>query len=372
MRFQSLEKVLSQRIGRFVATPVFVFLLLLRSPALVFAQSQPSSVKTVPAVDAVRVVSQQFSGTERLPAELMPWQVVAIYPKVQGFVESINVDRGSIVPEGQILVQLSAPELPAQTAQAEATTTGDQATYRRLLNASHTPGSVSANELELAEQAYKSDEERVRSLETLAGYLTIRAPFSGIITERNVHPGALVGPPTEPLASAVPMLRLQQINHLRLVVPVPQADCDLIPEGGAVRFTVSALPGRYFTGRISRISHALDPATRTMPVEADVYQKQYLLDPGMFVEALWPVSAKTPSLSVPVAAIVQTPDRTFVDTVQDGRVRQVEVREGRVQGDRVEVFGELNEGEWVVARGSPNLLNGVRVKASLERGESHG
>jgi membrane fusion protein, multidrug efflux system len=320
----------------------------------------------------VQVISRKLSATERIPAELMPWQAVAIYPKVQGFVERVHVDRGSTVHEGEILLQLSAAELLAQSAQAEATMVADQATWQRLLKASKTPGAVSANELELSQQAYKSDQERVRSLKTLAGYLTVRAPFSGIITERNVHPGALVGPPSEPLSTAVPMLRLEQIDHLRLVVPVPQADVDLISKGGTVRFTVAAVPGRYFTGTISRISHALDPATRTMPVEADVYQKQYLLDPGMFVEVWWPVSGAQASSFVPLSSIIRTPARTFVDVVEDGRVKQVDVRPGRAMGDLVEVFGELEPGEWVIAKGSADIANGARVNPNREEAAGHG
>lgn len=349
---------------RLIAAFVLLFLFA-RSAGLALAQSQPAAAKTMPAVDVVRVVSQRFSATERLPAELTPWQMVAIYSKVQGFVERINVDRGSIVREGQLLAQLSAPELLAQTAQAEATMVGDQATYRRLLKASHTPGAVSANELELAEQAYKADQERVRSLKTLAGYLTIRAPFSGVITERNVHPGALVGPPSEPLASAVPMLRLEQIDHLRLVVPVPQADADLIPEGGAVRFTVSAFPGRYFSGTISRISHALDPATRTMPVEADVYQRQYLLDPGMFVEAFWPVQSAAPALFVPGAA-VEGGQNSYVERVSNDEIERVAVTPGRTMGGLLEVMGNLEAGDLVVAQPTQELANGTHVSPRLQ------
>lgn len=363
MRFRSFEKVLPQKI-RLVATSLFLFLLL-PSGASALAQSHPGSQKpAVPTVNVVRVVAQEFSGTDRLPAELMPWQVVALYPKVQGFVERINVDRGSIVHEGQILVQLSAPELLAQTAQAEATMVGDEATYRRLLKASQTPGAGSANELELAKQAYKSDQERVRSLETLAGYLIIRAPFSGVITERNVHPGALVGPPSEPLATAVPMLRLQEIDHLRLVVPVPQADADLISQGGTVKFTVSAFPARYFSGTISRISHAIDPATRTMPVEADVYQKQYLLDPGMFVEALWPVQSATISLFVPPSAIGGGTS-PFVERVSNGQVQRISVTRGKAMGNLVQVFGQVNAGDFIVEEPSTNLIDGERVEPHL-------
>src|SRR6267154_2329413 len=140
------------------------------------ASDSRQNVDPVPQVDVVRVVSQKLEATVRLPAELAPWEQVAIYPKVQGFVEEIPVDRGSVVRRGQLLVRLSAPELGAQTAQARATLSGDKATFDRLRVASRTPGAVAANELELAQALFKADQEKVDSLQTLAGYLVIAAP----------------------------------------------------------------------------------------------------------------------------------------------------------------------------------------------------
>jgi len=161
------------------------------------------------------------------------------------------------------------------------------------------------------------------------------------------------------------MLRLEEIDHLRLVVPVPQSDADLIPEGGAVRFTVSAFPGRYFGGTISRISHALDHGTRTMPVEADVYQKQHLLDPGMFVEALWPVQSAATALFVPDAAVGggQNP---YVERVRNDEVERVAVTLGRTIGGLVEVIGNLEAGDLVVAQPTQELADGTRVSPHLQ------
>jgi membrane fusion protein (multidrug efflux system) len=319
----------------------------------------------IPEVDVVRVVSQRLQTTERLPAELAPWEIVAIFPKVQGFVEEIPVDRGSVVHRGQLLVRLSAPELVAQTAQAQATKIGDQATYERMRVASHTPGAVSENELELAHALFKADQERVSSLKTLASYLVVTAPFDGIITERNVHPGALVGPPSEPLQTAVPMLRIEQVSHLRLTVPVPQADAGAVAEGSAVKFHVSAWPGRDFTGRISRISHWVDPKTRTMAVEGDVYQQESILDPGMFVEVIWPVHRDKPSLFLPASAVVETAEASFVEGARSGRIQHVPVQRGVAMGNMVEVFGALKPGDEVVAHGSEDLRDGATVVAKI-------
>jgi membrane fusion protein (multidrug efflux system) len=323
------------------------------------------TVEQIPEVQVVRVVSRKLQTTERLPAELAPWEIVAIYPKVAGFVEDIPVDRGSVVRRGQLLVRLSAPELVAQTAQAEAKMIGDRATYERLRLASHTPGAISENELELAQAAFKADQQRVNSLRTLASYLMVVAPFDGIITERNVHPGALVGPPSEPLQSAVPMLRIEQISHLRLIVPVPQVDAAAVAKGNAIKFHVSAWPGRDFTGTISRISHWVDPKTRTMAVEADVYQQEPFLDPGMFVEVMWPVCRASPSLFVPASAVVETAEASFVERVRSGRIQHVPVQSGLTMGDMVEVFGALKPGDKIVAHAFEDLPDGATVIAQF-------
>jgi membrane fusion protein, multidrug efflux system len=325
------------------------------------ANDSRQSADPVPQVDVVQVVSQELESTERLPAELAPWEQVAMYPTVQGFVEEIPVDRGAVVRRGQLLVRLSAPELGAQTAQARATLSGDKATFERLRVASRTPGAVSTNELELAQALFKADQAKVNSLETLTSYLVVVAPFDGIITERNVHPGALVGPPSEPLQSAVPMLRIEQVSRLRLTVPVPEADVGTIAEGTTVKFQVNAWPGRDFAGTISRVSHWVDTKTRTMAVEADVEQSQSALDPGMFVEVVWPLRRDSPSLFVPASAVVDTAEATFVECVRQGKVERVPVRRGSTMGNLIEVFGSLNAGDSVVVRGSEDLANGTHV-----------
>ena len=325
------------------------------------ASDSRQTTDPVPQVDVVRVVSQKLEATERLPAELAPWEQVAIYPKVQGFVEEIPVDRGSVVRRGRLLVRLSAPELGAQTAQARATLSGDKATFERLRVASRTPGAVSTNELELAQALFKADQAKVNSLQTLASYLVVVAPFDGIITERNVHPGALVGPPNEPLQSSVPMLRIEQVSHLRLTVPVPEADVGAIAEGTKIKFQVRAWPGRDFAGTISRVSHWVDTKTRTMAVEADVDQSQCALDPGMFVEVVWPLRRDSQSLFVPASAVLDTAEATFVERVSEGRVEHVPVHRGSTMGNLMEVFGSLNAGDSVVVRASEDLANGTRV-----------
>ena len=143
-------------------------------------QRQSDESKDGPNVEVVKVVARKLSTVDYLPAELTSYQSVAIYPRVSGFVDRIPVDRGSAVRRGQLLAQLSAPELFAQRAEAEAKESAARATYQRLKEADRTQGAVAKNEVELAADALKADSERVRSLKTLESYLTVTAPFDGM------------------------------------------------------------------------------------------------------------------------------------------------------------------------------------------------
>lgn len=181
----------------------------------------------------------------KLPGEFRPYLAVPIYARVPGFVRQVDVDRGSTVRQGQRLATLEAPEMQSQIveaqsksqavelqrAEAAAKLASAQSTYDRLKAAAATPGVVAGNDLVVAEKGVEAAQALVRSYDNsikaaqaqvqavtdLQQYLTIEAPFAGIITERNVDPGALVGPGT----GSMPLMRLHQISRLRLVVAVP-------------------------------------------------------------------------------------------------------------------------------------------------------
>jgi RND family efflux transporter MFP subunit len=279
---------------------------------------------------------------------------------VSGFVEEIGVDRGSKVKRGQLLARLSAPELAAQRSEAESRLQAARSTFERMRAASDTPGAIAKHDLEVADAAVKADEARVQSLKTLESYLSVRAPFDGVITERNVHPGALVGPPAG--ASATPMLRMESVGHLRLTVAVPETDVGAIAEGAKAEFVVRTWPGVKFSGVIQRVAHAIDPKTRTMPVELDVDNHlDGKLAPGMFAEVSWPIRRTAPSLFVPASAVVQTTEKTFVDRVREGAIEQVAVQRGTTLKDRQEVFGAIEQGDLVLRRGSEELKTGAKV-----------
>jgi RND family efflux transporter MFP subunit len=325
----------------------------------VAAGAPAESASAARTVQVVPVVSRQSDSSTHLEGELAPYEAVALFSKVGGFVARVDVDRGSVVKNGNVLVVISAPELGAQRAEAEAKLQADRSTFDRFKAASQTPGAVAGHELELQESAVHADEARVQSLHTLEQYLVVRAPFDGVVTERNIHPGAFVGPAT---GDKTPMLRLEQVARLRLTVAVPERFVGEVTEGTTATFTVSTWPNEKFTGVAKRISHSIDPRTRTMPVELDVDNAAGRLTSGMFVNVEWPLKRPSATLWVPGSAVVQSTERTFVVRVRDGNVEQVPVQRGSVTPNLVEVFGSLQAGDLVARRGSEELRPGMHVE----------
>jgi membrane fusion protein (multidrug efflux system) len=244
----------------------------------------PTMVSTVP------VASRTLQTTIALPAQLVPYEQVDIYPKVTGFVETVTVDRGSHVQRGQLLVRLTAPELLSQRSQAEAAVraaqsqlataqaklASDNGTYLHMVEAAKTPGVLAGNDVLVAGQTVSADKglvdaaeqniaaarEALQSVSQTEAYLNITAPFAGVVTTRNLHPGALIGPASGQ-SGAPPILQIVDDKRLRLVVPIPEAQVGDMKVGQPVSFTVPAYPAQTFKAPIERISHEVDENSRT-------------------------------------------------------------------------------------------------------------
>jgi membrane fusion protein (multidrug efflux system) len=333
--------------------------------------------------ELVTVVAKPVQRDLKLPGEFQPYETAELRAAVQGFVDKVLVDRGSVVTKGQVLAELVAPEMQARLvesqareqvaesmrAEMEARLGAAQATYSRLKEASATPGAIAGNELIQAEKAMAGAEAAVKSAEAsvrgaraavqalrdLEAYLKLTAPFSGVITERFMHPGALAGPSTGPL------LKLEDTSRLRLVVAVPESAVGGIRGRTHITFKVPAFPDQTFSGAVARVSHEVDQKTRTMPVEVEVANRGGKLAPGMYPEVNWPVHKGQASLLVPASGIVVTTERTFVIRDAGGRAQWVNVRRGAPAGDLVEVFGPLQAGDRVVKRASDEIREGAKL-----------
>jgi membrane fusion protein (multidrug efflux system) len=336
------------------------------------------------SIDLVPVVSKTISKTIELPGEIEPFLTVQVHAKVRGYVERIVVDRGSIVKEGDLIAKLSAPEMRAQIAeaesriqaavsdrvQAEAQLAAAQANYEFLKKAAETPGAIAGNEVIQASkqvdaakalvqsrnQSEQAAQSAARTLKELEAYLRITAPFEGVVTDRFVHPGALAGPGADPV-----LVTIEQVSHLRVTVAVPEEDVGGIVKGAQVQFHVPAFPERTYLGTVARISHALDPKTRTMAVELDAFNRDGTLAPGMYPSVQWPVRRSRPAMFVPKTSVVTTTERVFVVRDQDGKAEWVDVSKGATEGDLVEVSGKLKPGDQVVKRATDEIRPGTAL-----------
>lgn len=344
----------------------------------------PTGADTVRAVTVAPVVTRAFERTLSLPGDLTAFQDVAVHARVQGFVQAIPVDRGSIVRTGALLARIEAPELKAQlneaqarvqTAEAQLTETqaaltAERSTYDRLKQASTTPGVVAGNDVDVAQQRAEAARARVdaatrnveavrqaaKSVQDIESYLAVTAPFDGVVTERHAHVGSLVGPAT------APMVRMQQVSRLRLTAAIPEAYAAGVRAGQPIEFTVATFPGETFHANLARLAGALDPKTRTMAVELDIANPDGRLAPGMFASVRWPARRGATSLFVPRTAVVTTTERTFVIRVRDAAAEWIDVKRGAVMDDLIEVFGPLKEGERVVARGTDEIRPGTKLR----------
>ena len=140
---------------------------------------------------------------------------------------------------------------------------------------------------------------------------------------------------------------------------MPEEDVAAIPSGARVEFRVPSSPDRPYFGTVARTSHALDPKTRTMPVELDVMNTDGSLSPGMYPQVNWPVRRARPVLLLPVSSVVTTTERTFVIREHQGRAQWVDVRKGLVDGDRMEVNGDLHPGDRVLKQATDEIRDGT-------------
>jgi RND family efflux transporter MFP subunit len=331
-----------------------------------------------------KVESHSSVRTVPLTAELAPFLQTDVEARSPGYVEKVLVDRGSVVHKGQLLVQLSAPEINSQTsaseanlhqaeaevAQAEAQAAASESTAAKLQEAAKTPGAVAGNELLQAEKqrdaaqalvdsrkaVVQTAKERFQASRAIESYLRVIAPFDGMITDRFVNPGMLID------GGHTPMLKLQQTAHLRLIVPVPETYTGSVVKGMSAVFHVPARPGRSYTAKVARIPNALDQQSRSMMVELDVFNKDGSLAPGMYPTVDWPVSAGENLLFVPATSVVTTTERTFVIASVNGRAHWIDVRKGPVAGENVSVRGQLSIGQMVVKRATDEIREGTSLR----------
>jgi membrane fusion protein, multidrug efflux system len=337
------------------------------------AKKPETTVTEKSPVEIFTLQKDKLISSLSMPGELIAFQQVDLYAKVNSFVQKLQADVGSEVSAGQLLAIMDAPEINSQLSTADsrisslqATYNGSKANYDRLLETSKTPGTISPNELDLAYAKAQSDLAQLQAARSASkeiadtkNYLEIRAPFEGVITARNVSAGAYVGPSGK--GSEMPLFTLQEQKKLRLVVDVPEAYTAYLKEKGQVQFTVKSLPANTFTAGIQRMAGALDYKLRSQRVEMDVDNRSKKLLPGMVAEVTLALPGQDSTFLVPPTAMINSAEGIFIIRNENGKAAWVAVKKGRTSHDLVEVFGNISSGDKIVKHASEEIRNGSMI-----------
>jgi RND family efflux transporter MFP subunit len=350
------------------------------------ASAPPGETEALPVV---KVAARDIRQSIEVPGEFRPYQETDVAAKVRGYVLGLKVDVGDVVKKSQPLATLEIPELVddlrsaaaavavarQQAARARAQLDDDAAIYQRLLGVSHErPELIAQQELDqarakadgslaaltAARSAIEQAEANQRRVQHTDAYSRIEAPFDGVITARMVDEGALVGA----AASGNALFHLAQVDKLRLVLKVPESSVPDVAVGRTAHIEVPAL-GQAFDLPVSRFSHQLVEATRTMHVEVDFANADGRVSPGMYAQVDLPLKQRVQVLAVPLSALHErSADGAKVYVLDSsGRVAEHAVTTGLSGVRHVEIKTGLKAGELVVVDVTPRLDASVRYVA---------
>jgi RND family efflux transporter MFP subunit len=345
----------------------------------------------VPIVRAASVRASDPTIQVTLPGTTEPFAQADIYARASGYIAKRQVDIGSRVAAGDLLVEISAPELDHQISQAEATLGQLQAgleqakanrdlakvTWDRdkplVAKGWATPQQGDTDRLSLgargaavdvAQSNVTAQEAQLRVLQQQKAYQSVTAPFNGVITRRNVDVGALV---QADATSGTFLFNLMNTDMLRIQLDVPQDEAFGLGPGVEAIVRVPEMPGRKFAGKVARVADAFQPGTRTLRTEIDVPNTDHELSPGLYCTIELKIPRRAPSLIVPSSAIIFNQNGLSVAVVADGVVHLHPVAITRDFGTTVEVNDGVRDGDLVVLNPPVDLAEGRKVTIQPEQ-----
>lgn len=358
----------------------------------------PVTVSKVKISAAIRELS--------LPGNVGAIGETPIYARSEGYIKIRKADIGDVVKKGDMLVVIDSPELDQQlrnararleqlkaaSAQVRAAIEQTKATAKlaevnfgrsqqlvaagivakadldektALYDARKADVKAQEANLNAAEEAIKAQGAEIGRLEQLEDFKTVRAPFDGIITQRNCALGNLITPSA--LAAGRDLYRLSDISKLRIFVNIPQSNIGDIKDGMKAIVKVPDL-ARTFTGFVSRKSNALENTTRTMLTEVSVVNEKNALLPGMYVQVALETSRENRALLVPGDTIMTRSEGTFVAVVgKDNKIAIRKIQTGRDFGAELEALSGVAEGDQVVVNPSDDVKAGILVRPTARK-----
>jgi len=340
----------------------------------------------VPTVRTTTVTQRQDTQNVTLPGTTLAWTQADVFARASGYVSKRYVDIGDRVKQGQLLAEITAPEIDYQVAQlqhnlqqAEALTQQNaanralaQVTWGRdsvLVNqgwVTRQQGDTDRYNLQAQQQATDAAQknadamrQQLNSMNQQKIYLQVTAPFDGTVTQRNIDVGSLI---TANATSGTSMFSMVQSDVIRVWVYVPQDAAFGVVPGVEAAIRVPAMPNLTFHGKVTRIADALQPGTRTLLTEVDIPNKDGALQPGVYCTVELQIPRKVPALIVPASAIIFNRNGMQVAVVEDGVARLHKIAITADLGTEVEVNDGIKDGDKVVLQPPVNLADGGKVE----------
>lgn len=330
---------------------------LMRNAELVAAAEQEKNA--VLRVNVTKPFRAKAEAELELPGSTQALQQTAIYARVNGYVQRYFVDIGSTVRAGQRLAQLETPELDQELLQSRASLEVARSNYERLKSVTM-PGAVSEQDLVEKQGAFRAASANASRLETLASFKQVTAPFSGIITARNIDMGTLVSAGSTGKA----LFELAKTDTLRVFINVPQSYASLISPDVEAKVFIPELPNKSFDSKVVRTAGALDESTRTLLTEIHVPNKEKAILSGLYVQVKLGIKRTEPPLMVPDKVLKFGPKGIEVAIVKkDSTIHFQAIQIGRDYGSQVEVSSGLQGGELLVLNPTDDVFEGRRVTA---------
>lgn len=304
------------------------------------------------AVEVVTVEQGSIARSVTVSGVIEPIRTVGVNSQLSGAVLAVNVEEGDAVSRGAVLARMDDRELRAQLAAAEASLQVTEAAYERAEQL-RDRRVITLPEYERERTAYAAAQAQVDQLRTRIGYATVNAPVAGVITEKRVEAGDVVGSQTR-------LFDLADVSTLVVRVGVSELDVVEVNPGDRVRVALDAFPGREFQGRVRRVFPSADPTTRLVPVE--VALEGTGARPGFLARTTFELGERENVLLIPASAVVSGGGTPSVFVLQDGRAYRRTVETGLTSEGRVEVVVGLEPGERIITAGNNMLRDGMEVR----------
>jgi RND family efflux transporter MFP subunit len=342
----------------------------------------------VPNVRVAAVRASDSKITVSLPATTTAFEAANIFARTSGYIEKRYVDIGDRVKAGALLVDITAPELDHQIAQAKATLAQNQATLRQTQASQELAQVTNARDSKLVKQGWltlqqgdndrltlqaqeaavgvaqsniEAQEAQIRILGQEKAYQRVVAPFDGVITQRNIDNGSLV------TSGSTFMFTLMHPDVIRTQVFVPQDQAFGVGPGVDAVVRVPEIPNRTFPGKVTRIANALQPGSRTLLTEIDVPNPDWALSPGIYCTVELHIPRKTPSMIIPADAVVFDQNGVHVAVVENGTVHLQKITIARDFGTEVEVHDGVKPSDQVILNPMLGLANGSKVTVRTDK-----